>query len=71
MGLQKEALSIKMVDELELTCTPTVYLDETEKLHRQLFPDVCFSWLLYRKRYEYLSKHKQCRDSLKIHQLIF
>ena len=42
MGLQKEDLSIKMVEELDLTCTPSVYLEETEKLHRQLFPDVCF-----------------------------
>ena len=40
MGLQKEDLSVKMVDELDLTCTPRVYLEETEKLHHELFPDV-------------------------------
>ena len=40
MGLQKEELCVKMVNELNLACTPAGYLEETEKLHRQLFPDV-------------------------------
>ena len=40
MGLQKKELSEIMVDELQLSCTPEVYLKETEKLHHELFPDV-------------------------------
>ena len=40
MGLQKKDLSITMVQELELSCTPEVYLQETEELHRLFFPDV-------------------------------
>ena len=42
MGLQKKELSEIMVDELQLSCTPEVYLKETEKLHHELFPDVRF-----------------------------
>ena len=40
MGLQKEELSKIMVDQLELSCTPEQYLEETYKLHLQLFPGV-------------------------------
>ena len=40
MGLQKKELSEIMVDELQLSCTPEVYLKETEKLHHELFPGV-------------------------------
>ena len=40
MGLQKEELSKIMVDQLELSCTPEQYLEETYKLHLQLFPNV-------------------------------
>ena len=40
MGLQKNDLSITMVQELGLSCTPDVYLQETEELHRLFFPDV-------------------------------
>ena len=47
MGLQKEDLSVKMVEELDLTCTPKVYLEETEKLHHKLFPDVRLNQFSY------------------------
>ena len=40
MGLQKKELSEMMVHELELACTPEMYLQETEKLHHELFSDV-------------------------------
>ena len=40
MGLQKEELSQIMVEQLELSCTPEQYLEETYKLHLQLFPTV-------------------------------
>ena len=45
MGLQKKDLAKTMVAELGLTCTPDMYLQETEKLHHTLFPDV--SWYRY------------------------
>ena len=41
MGLQKKDLANIMVKELDLTCTPQQYLDESEKLHKTLFPEVC------------------------------
>ena len=54
MGLQKKELSEIMVDELQLSCTPEVYLKETEKLHHELFPDVrCFIYDI-----KYLSRKK-------------
>ena len=40
MGLQKKELSEIMVSELQLTCTPEIYLQEAEKLHHKLFPNV-------------------------------
>ncbi len=40
MGLQKKDLSEIMVKELALTCTPEQYLEETYKLHLDLFPKV-------------------------------
>jgi pseudouridine-5'-monophosphatase len=40
MGLQKEELSEIMVKELDLTCSPQQYLEETYKIHLQLFPKV-------------------------------
>ena len=40
MGLQKEELSKIMVEQLDLSCTPEQYLEETYKLHLQLFPNV-------------------------------
>ena len=40
MGLQKKDLAQIMVRELQLTCTPDQYLDETYKLHLDLFPKV-------------------------------
>lgn len=40
MGLQKKDLAEIMVKELELTCTPDQYLEETYKLHLDLFPSV-------------------------------
>ena len=40
MGLQKEELSKIMVDQLDLSCTPQQYLEETYKLHLELFPNV-------------------------------
>ena len=40
MGLQKKDLANIMVKELDLTCTPQQYLDESEKLHQTLFPEV-------------------------------
>ena len=49
MGLQKKELSEIMVDELQLSCTPEVYLKETEKLHHELFPDV--RCLIYEIKY--------------------
>lgn len=39
MGLQKKDLANIMVKELDLTCTPQQYLDESEKLHKTLFPE--------------------------------
>ena len=42
MGLQKKDLAIIMVNELDLTCTPQQYLDETEKIHQGLFPEASF-----------------------------
>ena len=41
MGLQKKDLANIMVKELDLTCTPQQYLDESEKIHKTLFPEVC------------------------------
>ncbi len=40
MGLQKKELSEIMVRELELTCSPDQYIEETYKLHQELFPKV-------------------------------
>ena len=40
MGLQKEDLAKVMVKDLNLTCTPEQYLEETSKLHVNLFPQV-------------------------------
>ena len=56
MGLQKKELSEIMVDELQLSCTPEVYLKETEKLHHELFPDV--RCLIY--DIKYLSRKIPC-----------
>ena len=40
MGLQKKELAEIMVDQLNLTCTPEQYLEETYKYHMELFGDV-------------------------------
>ena len=40
MGLQKKELAEIMVDQLDLTCTPEQYLEETYKYHMELFGDV-------------------------------
>ena len=40
MGLQKEDLAKIMVDQLNLTCSPDQYLEETYKYHLELFGDV-------------------------------
>ena len=50
MGLQKKELSEIIVNELNLTCTPEVYLRETEEHHRILFPDVSNLSNMYCKR---------------------
>ena len=46
MGLQKKDLANIMVKELDLTCTPQQYLDESEKLHKTLFPEVCIIMII-------------------------
>ena len=40
MGLQKEDLAKIMVDQLNLTCSPDQYLEETYKYHLELFGNV-------------------------------
>jgi beta-phosphoglucomutase-like phosphatase (HAD superfamily) len=40
MGMQRKAESEMMVEELDLSCTPEQYLEETHRLHLDLFPKV-------------------------------
>ena len=40
MGLQKKDLAKIMVDQLNLTCSPDQYLEETYKYHLELFGNV-------------------------------
>ena len=40
MGLQKNDLAKIMVEQLDLTCTPDQYLEETCKIHMEVFGEV-------------------------------
>ena len=40
MGLQKNDLAKIMVEQLDLTCTPDQYLEETYKIHMEVFGEV-------------------------------
>ena len=47
MGLQKKELAQIMVDQLDLTCSPDEYLEETYKHHLELFGEVTKKFLIF------------------------